>query len=108
MVSSPPKTLLPMIKIAAPKAIISFIGIKYGPAGQVLFDANEIHFKRLQLRGSFASPAMCTPLALHLLKQGIIDGKSLISHTFSLAELPRAMKMAVEDVEHSAKIVIKP
>jgi L-iditol 2-dehydrogenase len=107
MVSSPPKTLQPMIKIAATKAIISFIGIKYGPAGQVTFDANEIHFKRLQLRGSFASPAMCTPLALHLLKQKMIDGKSLISHTFPLAELPRAMKVAVEDVEHSVKVIIK-
>jgi L-iditol 2-dehydrogenase len=107
MVSSPPKTLAPMVKIAAPKAIISFIGIKYGPAGQVTFDANELHFKRIQLRGSFASPAMGTPQALHLLKQGIIGGNTLISQTFPLTELPRAMKMAVDDLEHTVKIIIK-
>lgn len=108
MVSSPPKTLPVMLTIAAPKAIIAFIGIKYGPAGQIQFDANDFHFKRLQLRGSFAAPAMGTPQALHLLKQGIIDGKALVSHTFSLAELPKAMKMAAEDLEHSVKIVITP
>ncbi len=107
MISSPPKTLEAMIKIAAPKAIISFIGIKYGPAGQVTFDANEFHFKKLQLRGSFASPALFTPMALNLIQTGAIDASAMITHTFPLEELQKAMTVAATNKAEAIKVVIK-
>ena len=96
-----------MIEIATSKAIISYIGIKYGEGSKITFDANRFHFKRLQLRGSFASPAMCTPLALELLKNRI-NGKSLISHTFDLNDISKAVKVASFDIENSVKVVVKP
>ena len=107
MISSPPKTLEKMIKIAAPKAIISFIGIKYGPAGEVTFDANEFHFKKLQLRGSFASPALFMPMALNLIKTGAIDASAMITHTFPLAEIQKAMTVAATNKAEAIKVVIK-
>lgn len=107
MVTAPPKTLPDMIEIAGPMAIISYIGIKYGEGSKITFDANTFHFKRLQLRGSFASPAMCTPLALDLLKKNI-PAKRLISHIFKLNEIAKAMNIAALDLENSIKVVVKP
>ena len=108
LVTSPPKTLPPMIGVAAAKAIICFIGIQYGDGSQLSFDANEFHFKRLQLRGSFASPAMCTPLALHLLRSGVIDGPALISHVYPMKDLAKAIEMAAFHTDQTIKVVITP
>ena len=106
MISSPPKTLETMVKIAAQKAIISFIGIKYGPASQVTFDANEFHFKKLQLRASFASPALFTPMALHMIKTGIIDASAMITHTFPLVELQKAITVAATNKAEAIKVIV--
>jgi L-iditol 2-dehydrogenase len=106
IVSSPPKTLPAMIQVASARAIIAYIGIKFGDGAKLTFDANDFHFKRLQLRGSFASPALRTPMALDLLKSGKIDGKALITHAFSFAKLPDAMKLAVNNIEESIKVVV--
>lgn len=108
LISSPPKTILPMLNIAAKGAIISYIGIKFGEGATIAFDANEFHFKKLQLRGSFASPAMFTPMALSLLKRKAIDGRQLISHTFSLEKIGEAMKVAATDKASAVKVVVTP
>jgi L-iditol 2-dehydrogenase len=107
MITSPPRTLPPMMKVAAKGAIISFIGIKFGDAGIISFDANDFHFKKLQLRASFASPALYTPMALNLIAKGIINARELISHTFSLEQIPQAMKTAA-DSQVSLKVIVKP
>jgi L-iditol 2-dehydrogenase len=106
LITSPPQTLPDMIEMAAPKAIISYIGIKYGEGSKITFDANIFHFKKLELRGSFAAPAMCTPLALDLLKKSI-SGKSLISHILKLNEIGKAMQVAALDSENVVKVIVK-
>jgi len=106
MISSPPKTIEPMIKIAAKGGIISYIGIKFGGDASITFDANEFHFKKLQLRGSYASPALYTPLELNLLQRKVIDGKMLITHTFPLEKIAEAMRVAATDKQHAMKVVI--
>lgn len=107
LVSSPPKTLSTMFNIADTGSIISFIGIKYGDGAFVNFDANNFHFKKLQLRGSFASPALRTPMALQLLKNRTIDGYKLVTHIYCLNEIKKAISQAARSSE-SIKVVIKP
>jgi L-iditol 2-dehydrogenase len=107
LVSSPPRTLVAMMKVAAKGAIISFIGIKFGDGANVTFDANDFHFKKLQLRASFASPALYTPMALNLIEKRIIDAKALITHTFRLDEMEKALKTA-SDPRVSLKVVVEP
>jgi L-iditol 2-dehydrogenase len=107
LISSPPQTMPNMFKVAAKGALISYIGIKYGEGATLSFDANEFHFKKLQLRGSFASPAMYTPKALNLLRNKLIDGKSLISHCFSLDRIKEAMAVAAKDKERAVKVVVR-
>ena len=74
---------------------------------QITFDANEFHFKKLQLRGSFASPALFTPMALNLIKTGVIDASAMITHTFPLEELQKAMTVAATNKAEAIKVVIK-
>ena len=61
LVTAPPSTLPAAIELAAVTGVIVYIGIQYGPGAMCTFDANTFHFKKLQLRGSFASPVQFGP-----------------------------------------------
>jgi threonine dehydrogenase-like Zn-dependent dehydrogenase len=106
IVTAPPLALPAAFKVAAKGAIISFIGIGGGDRGLCTFDADAFHFKKLQLRASFASPALYGPLALQYLKEGVIDGESLISHRFKLADIQTAMDTAKSPA--ALKVVVHP
>ena len=103
--TAPPKTLNTAFTVAAKGAIVSFIGIEHGHGGMVEFDANAFHFKKLQLRASFASPALFGPRALRYLNDGIVDGEAMVSHRFPLDRIDEALKTAANDPE-AVKVVI--
>jgi len=105
MVTAPPVTLPTAFEVAAKGAIVSFIGIGHGEAGTIKFDADAFHFKKLQLRASFASPALYGPKAMQFLMEGVVDGEALVSHTFPLDSLPKAMEVATKDPD-AVKVVI--
>jgi L-iditol 2-dehydrogenase len=106
LVTTPPATLAPTFAVAAKGGIITFIGLGEGAAATCSFDANEFHFKKLQLRASFAAPALFTPLALRYLKEGVIDGEALISHRFGLDRIAQAVQVARS--AEAAKVVVLP
>lgn len=107
IVTAPPTVLPEAFAVASKGAIISFIGIGHGDNGFCRFDVNAFHFKKLQLRASFASPALYTPLALRYLSDGIVDGKALISHRFPLTDITEAMNVAA-DSSRSIKVIVMP
>lgn len=107
MVTSPPPTLNSAFALAASGAIISFIGIGHGDAAYCNFDVNAFHFKKLQLHASFASPALFGAMALDYLREGVIDGESLISHRFKLDDIANAMDVALNDPA-AIKVVVQP
>ncbi|NQT18191.1 MAG: alcohol dehydrogenase catalytic domain-containing protein [Planctomycetes bacterium] len=107
LVTAPPPTLKDAFSVASKGAIISFIGIGYGENAFCRFDANEFHFKKLQLRASFASPALCTPLALQYLREGVVNGPALISHRFKLDQMADAMATA-RDSSVALKVIVEP
>jgi len=106
LVSAVPQTLPDVMQVMNVGGIISFIGIEYGPGAAIRFDANEFHFKKLQLRASFASPALYFPLCLQLLKDGDVDGRAVISHVVPLERIAEAMQLLRDDRENTLKIVI--
>lgn len=97
LVTAPPRTLAGAVNVAAKGGIISYIGIEYGDGAMCSFDANEFHFKKLQLRGSFAAPALYGPTALRYLREGVVDGEALISHRYPLNKLSEAYETAQKD-----------
>jgi L-iditol 2-dehydrogenase len=86
--------------------IISFIGIEYGVGAKVSFDANEFHFNKLQLRASFASPAIYFPICLQFLKDKHVDGRAIISHVMPLERITDAMFLLRDAPGEALKIVI--
>ncbi len=97
LVTTPPATLAEAFAVAGRGAIISFIGIAHGEGAFCRFNVNDFHFKKLQLRASYASPALYTPLALDYLREGVVDGPALISHRFPLRETEKALETARRD-----------
>jgi threonine dehydrogenase-like Zn-dependent dehydrogenase len=107
LVTAPPPVLADAFQVACKGAIISYIGIGHGEHAYCRFDANAFHFKKLQLRASFASPALFGPLALQYLREGVVDGPRLISHRFPLAKINEAMAVA-QDPAVSLKVIVQP
>jgi threonine dehydrogenase-like Zn-dependent dehydrogenase len=106
LVTAPPPALAETFDLAAKGGIVTFIGLGEGDKAMCSFNANNFHFKKLQLRASFAAPAMFTPLALRYLKEGVIDGEALISHRFPLADIAKAVRVAGS--EEAVKVVVVP
>lgn len=107
IVTTPPATLNDAFAVAAKGAIVVFIGIAHGEGAFCRFDANAFHFKKLQLRASFASPALYGPMALDLLREKVVDGKALVSHVFPLDRIAEAFQTAAHDPA-AIKVVVKP
>lgn len=107
VVTTPPSTMAETFDLAAKGGVVTFIGLGEGEKATCSFDANKFHFKKLQLRASFAAPAMFTPLALRYLREGVIDGEALISHRFPLADIARAVGTARDD-QDAIKVVVMP
>lgn len=105
MVTSAPDTIGTAAKIACKGGIITFIGLGFGEKEKISLEGNAFHFKKLQLRASFASPALFGPMAIDYLEQGIIDGARLVSHTFPITELAKGMETAMKELD-AVKVVI--
>ena len=107
LVTTPPPTLAEAFAVCTKGAVVSFIGIDHGDGAFCRFDANAFHFKKLQLRASFASPALYTPLALQYIRERVVEPGPLISHTFPLEDIEEAMATA-RDHAASVKVVVTP
>jgi len=106
LVTAPPKVLPAAFNVACKGAIISFIGIDFGAGANVTFDANAFHFKKLQLRASFASPALFGPRALRYLKEGVVDGAAMVTHRFALDQIADAIRVSHADSSAVKAVVI--
>jgi threonine dehydrogenase-like Zn-dependent dehydrogenase len=107
LITSPPTSIGTCVAPAALGAILTFIGVGHGDTDRAVLAANEFHFKKLQLRSSFAAPALRTPMALEFLRSGRVDGAKLISHRFPLSEAAQAIRAACLDKNEAIKVVVE-
>jgi threonine dehydrogenase-like Zn-dependent dehydrogenase len=107
LITAPPPAIGTCVGPAARGAILTYIGVGHGDSDKVTIPANEFHFKKLQLRSSFAAPALRTPMALDLLRTGRVDGAKLISHRIPLSEAARAIRVACLDKNEAIKVVVE-
>lgn len=68
--------------------------------GEITFDANAFHFKKLQLRASYAARA------LELLKAKTIDLKDFITQKFKLEEIETYFKKQRDDSSDVIKMAM--
>jgi len=105
LLSAPVDVISPALSLLRYGGRLTYIGIGTG-GGTVSFDANDFHFRKLQLRSSFASPALYFPMALDLMRTGAIPSTALISHTRPLAEIGEAIALCRRDKGSVVKMVI--
>ena len=107
LVTTPPSTLADAVEFASFGAVISMIGIaKTREESRCSLDINRMHFKRLQLRYSFAAPALFFPLCIDMIKNGLVDVKPLISHRFPLEQMDQAMLLCRDDKASAVKVMM--
>lgn len=106
MVTAPPRTIQDAIKVANIGGVIGFLGIEYGEGANITFDANYFHFRKLQLRASYAAPALWFPRCVELIKSRAIDAGALITHRFGIDDIAAAIKMVAEDKSSVIKAVM--
>lgn len=107
LVTAPVQVIPEALPLLAYGGIMSYIGIGNG-SGMIQFDANDFHFRKLQLRASFASPALYYPIVLKMLQRGTIPAERIISHRLPLSEIAEAMSLCRASKEEVVKVVITP
>jgi threonine dehydrogenase-like Zn-dependent dehydrogenase len=88
-------SLIPIaLNVAAYGGLIAYIGVAWGPDAIVTFDADHLHFSKLQLRSSMASPGVHAASSARILETMPELGENLISHRFPLEDLAAAFALA--------------
>lgn len=107
LVTTSPATLQDAAAFASFGAVISMIGFaKTQEESCCTLDINAMHVKRLQLRFSFASPALFFPQCIDLIRRGRVDAKALISHRFALEDMDAAFRACRDDKESVVKVMM--
>lgn len=106
LVTAPPKAVPDAIRMIKYGGIISFIGVTFAGDEVVPLDLQLLHFRKAQLRSSFAVPDIRWPLALDLLRSKEIAPDLLISHTYPLRNAQDALVMAAACDEPVLKVVV--
>jgi L-iditol 2-dehydrogenase len=106
LVTAPPKLIEPAIEITNWGGIIAFIGIEYGDNANITFDANTFHFNKIQLRSSFASPALYFPRCIELVEAGMVDLKSIIGEKFEFENLEQELKRLINNKSSALKSIM--
>ena len=105
LMTAPPQFIPPALSLLAYEGKLTYIGLAHGEA-TITFNADDFHFRKLQLRASFASPAVYFPRVLSLFTAGILPGQTLISHVFPLSRIADAMLTGRDDKTGTIKIVV--
>jgi len=105
LLTAPVQHLPPSLSLLTYGGTLTYIGFGTGD-GNVTFNANDFHVRKLQLRSSFASPAVYYPTVLKLLQAGIIPSEELISHRYKLDQIGTAMEACRDDKRSVVKVVV--
>lgn len=107
LITAPPWLIPTALKTLRFGGIASYLGFGYGTGKDITFDANEFHMKRLQLRASYAAPALFFPRCLDLIRSRAIDCESLITGVYPFDQLSLALHQQAEDIGHAIKTLVR-
>ncbi len=82
IVTSPPESMYDAFKIIRFGGVITVLGLSFSGGNVIDLDVNDLIFRKITLRSVFAEPAIDFHLSTKLLKEGIIDSGTMITHTF--------------------------
>jgi L-iditol 2-dehydrogenase len=108
IISSPPESLADALKLIKYGGIITFYGLHFGGRNKVEVDVNELIFRKISLIPTFAEPAINFPVSLRLLRDGLVDASTVISHTFAYDQARDTLRSIVDGTAPIIKAVMVP
>ena len=108
IVGSPPQSLDDAFKVIRFGGLITFFGLHFGGKSKISLDVNDMIFRKISLRPTFAEPAINFPLSLHLLRAGLVDPRLIVSHTCGFDKAKEIMGAIVHGSLPIIKAVIEP
>jgi L-iditol 2-dehydrogenase len=108
IVSSPPQSITDAMKIIKFGGIITFYGLHFGGESTVPIDINDLVFRKISLIPTFAEPAINFPVSLRLLRDGLVDGTQLVTHTFAYENTRQIMQAIIDGTQPIIKAVMLP
>lgn len=108
IVSAPPQSLHDALKIIRFGGIITFFGLHFGGKNVVNVDVNDLIFRKITLRPTFAEPAINFPVSNGLLRDGLVDASVLVTHTFGFGEAREMLGAIIDGSRPIIKAVMLP
>lgn len=108
IVSSPPQSMYDAFKVIRFGGIITFFGLHFGGKSVINVDVNDLIFRKITLVPTFAEPAINFPISNRLLRDGLVDAKALVSHTFGFREAKNIMGAIVDGSQPIIKAAMLP
>jgi threonine dehydrogenase-like Zn-dependent dehydrogenase len=108
IVSSPPESIRDALKVVKFGGMVNFFGLHFGGKSAIDVDINNLVFRKITLRPTFAEPAINFPVSNRLLRDGLIDARALITHTFGLDEAKSMLSAALDGSQPIVKAVMVP
>ncbi len=108
IVSSPPQSIADAFKIIRFGGIITFFGLHFGGKNVIDLDVNDMIFRKITLRPTFAEPAINFPVSIRLLRDGLVDANALVTHTFGFDNTKEIMEAIINGSQPIVKAVMLP
>ncbi|MBQ0104555.1 MAG: alcohol dehydrogenase catalytic domain-containing protein [Armatimonadetes bacterium] len=108
LLTAVPELLPECISLTKFGGYICFLGSNFRSGGNVTIDTHEVHFNKLQIRSSFASPAMYFPEVHRLISSKTVKSEDIITHIYSLNDYEKAINELINNKDNAIKVVIKP
>ena len=108
IVSSPPQSLPDALKIVKFGGIVTFFGLDFGGRSTIPLDINDLVFRKISLIPTFAEPAINFPISNRLLRDGLVDAKALVTHTFSFDQTRATLQSLLDGTQPMIKAVMRP
>ncbi len=106
LVTAPPKSMPPLLKSMNIGGVMSYIGGDVGEGGFATFDMNYWHVNKLQIRASYAAPALFFPVCIKLAREGMIDLDALHTHDLRMDHFKEDFDAYMADRENAIKAVL--
>ena len=108
IVSAPPQSMYDALKIIRFGGIITFFGLHFGGRNVINLDINDLIFRKITLRPTFAEPAINFPVSNRLLRDGLVDASTLVTHTFGFEDAKETLGAIIDGSQPIIKAVMLP
>jgi len=108
IVSSPPESIYDAFRIIRFGGIITFYGLHFGGKNKISVDINDMIFRKITLRPTFAEPAINFPVAINILREGLLPAEDLITHRFGFGQAGDVMSSIIDGSKPVIKAVLVP